>query len=1068
MSRRKIISMTEGIRNALVPSNLVSNPIVNDLALSGRITDMYDRMQQEALARYNADNFQAPVISQPDLNFNVPIEFPTQKSAPKSRAYSMSGSQFTNNLYNAYKTELINSGTRETDADRLALMLTRQSAMETGFGKHIAANHNYGGHRVNGKYINYKDDADYARAHIKLLDKKWSRWRTANNDIEFGKAIHTGNQKYSEIKGSDYGQRMSGTSNKVNDYLNMGRRKLRCGGKVSRPKAFLGAIATVASVAGGLIKNIMAKNQREYDAKVQLANQKYAMGVKEAAAMTEALNQSRDYQENYLNQFRMPYAGGGRRSKISGDVKLTAGGPALNLSTGRLYHYGEELPNGRYIDFGPSHETKNEHGGTGTDWRVNGRPIETKGGEVIDVDDNGMFVYSDDNKVGIPTDKGRIAPAKAILSGINTQFVRNIQQMQNGNFGDTRDTRRRLRSIKGKPYGKDHALIMAMKNGGTATRPVEEIVSSPISGIRRNMANGGRIKAEGGLVTALRNAYNGVRDSWAGDVWRALNANIVNDNQNEQIVFPNGYIYNIPGLQTGAPNYLPGRAGGFRRTDIKGAVNTTRNIANKVTQAVRRSTPKNTPKPTRGHRILNSNEGDLTNLVKKDARGYSWTHSKPFEQTGYTNTHISVDPNKVNPYTGQIPFYTIGDGLRSYPWSTIGGLGLGFGTIAGINYAINNNENQNSYSASENAREEIKRNTNENRNININNSTGGGIRGANYVTSAARGNNSAPFDAIQIGVTPDKLSSVKVNIPIVGAQFYSPAAGARVGRRNRGIAAAGARPNVTPFTPGELSHNIYDNRSPYEIMRDNGFTEQGKNVIAPLEEDTVQRETPVNLNGESDLNVNVSANGNKLDWFNIGLTGLNIGGKLLGGLLTDRSLKNMPTPTAPLSYSAAKLPTVYNITPQLAQNQLLRSRLMSDANESSSSVARYQRRNYANTYVNTLNNNLFGEKTNKENELLAADALNSQAQYTRSISDYNNFLKSYNDYERDRNTLRTYNRDETISGIVRAINDYDTQRRQNISDRLAINWYLSTFKDKDRRYFLRNAGKNLVDFNALG
>lgn len=867
MARRKIISMTEGIRNALVPSNLVSNSIVDNLNLSGRITDMYDRMQQEALTRYNADNFQAPVISQPDFNFSVPIEFPTKKSAPKSKAYSMLGSQFTNNLYNAYKTELINSGTRETDANRLALMLTRQSAMETGFGKHIAANHNYGGHRVNGKYINYKDDADYARAHIKLLDKKWSSWRTANNDIEFGKAIHTGNQKYSEIKGSDYGQRMSGTSNKVNDYLNMGRRKLRCGGKVSRPKAFLGAIATVANVAGGLIKNIMAKNQREYDAKVQLANQKYAMGVKEAAAMTEALNQSRDYQENYLNQFRMPYAGGGRRSKISGDVKLTAGGPALNLSTGRLYHYGEELPNGRYIDFGPNHETKNEHGGTGTDWRVNGKPIETKGGEVIDIDNSEMFVYSDDNKVGIPTDKGRIAPADAILSGIDTQFVRNIQQMQNGNFGDTRGTRRRLRNIKGKPYGKDHALIMAMEKGGKVTRPVEEIVPSPISGIRRNMANGGRIKAEGGIK------------------------------------------------------------------------------------------------------------------VKYDKDGRPWREVKVKNPDGSTSFKMEY----IDGITGE----TI---LNTNRQGTAGG---------GI---------------------------------------GGGVRGVNRPSS-------------QSSYAKQKAAT------------NQPSRGASVGTGRRRLANASARLNITPFTPGGLPRDIYDNRTPYEIMRDNGFTEQGKNVIAPLEEDTVQRETPVNLNRENDLDVNVSANSNRPDWFNIGLTGLNIGGKLLGGLLTDRSLRNMPTPTAPLSYSAAKLPTVYNITPQLAQNQLLRSRLMSDANESSSSIAKSQRRNYANTYVNMLNNNLFGEKTNKENELLAADALNSQAQYTRSISDYNNFLKSYNDYENQRNLLRINNRDNMISGIVGAINDYDAQRRQNASDRLAMNWYLSTLKDEDRRYFLRNAGRNLVRFS---
>jgi hypothetical protein len=109
-----------------------------------------------------------------------------------------------------------------------------------------------------------------------------------------------------------------------------------------------------------------------------------------------------------------------------------------------------------------------------------------------------------------------------------------------------------------------------------------------------------------------------------------------------------------------------------------------------------------------------------------------------------------------------------------------------------------------------------------------------------------------------------------------------------------------------------------------------------------------------------------------------------------------------------------------------------------------------------------LNNALWGQKFNEENKMLTADALNRQSQVNASVKDYNQWLRDKNNLDFQRSILRGQNRDRMISGLIGAFNDYDAQRRQNLSDNLTMNWYLSTLKDADRDYFLRNKNRNLV------
>ena len=178
---------------------------------------------------------------------------------------------------------------------------------------------------------------------------------------------------------------------------------MRLGG---RKKCWIGAaIGAATSIAGSLFGNSAQKREMRRQQSIrdwQDANQ-------EAANMTSVLNNSRDYQEDYLRQFRTA----ARLGKTLGakGIYITDGGDATKIG------------NNTYLLRGGSHEDVNETGQTGIGINVGGNEVEAEGGEVAQKKNGALRIFSAQPILG-----NGMSPAQAILRGYNKDSVFSQQQ----------------------------------------------------------------------------------------------------------------------------------------------------------------------------------------------------------------------------------------------------------------------------------------------------------------------------------------------------------------------------------------------------------------------------------------------------------------------------------------------------------------------------------------------------------------------------------------------------------------------------------------------------------------
>lgn len=178
---------------------------------------------------------------------------------------------------------------------------------------------------------------------------------------------------------------------------------MRLGG---RKKCWIGAaIGAATSIAGSLFGNSAQK--REMRRQQSIRDWKDA--TQEAANMTSVLNNSRDYQEDYLRQFRTA----ARLGKTLGakSIYITDGGNATKIS------------NNTYLLRGGSHEDVNETGQTGIGINVDGNEVEAEGGEVAQKKNGALRIFSAQPILG-----NGMSPAQAILRGYNKDSVFSQQQ----------------------------------------------------------------------------------------------------------------------------------------------------------------------------------------------------------------------------------------------------------------------------------------------------------------------------------------------------------------------------------------------------------------------------------------------------------------------------------------------------------------------------------------------------------------------------------------------------------------------------------------------------------------
>lgn len=173
-----------------------------------------------------------------------------------------------------------------------------------------------------------------------------------------------------------------------------------------RKKCWIGAaIGAATSIAGSLFGAAAQKREMRRQKSIQ----DWQNTTQEAANMTTALNNSQDYQEDYLRQFRTA----ARLGKTLGakGIYITDGGDATKIG------------NNTYLLRGGSHEDVNETGQTGIGINVGGNEIEAEGGEVAQKKNGALRIFSAQPILG-----NGMSPAQAILRGYNKDKVFNAQQ----------------------------------------------------------------------------------------------------------------------------------------------------------------------------------------------------------------------------------------------------------------------------------------------------------------------------------------------------------------------------------------------------------------------------------------------------------------------------------------------------------------------------------------------------------------------------------------------------------------------------------------------------------------
>lgn len=185
---------------------------------------------------------------------------------------------------------------------------------------------------------------------------------------------------------------------------------MRLGG---RKKCWIGAaIGAATSIAGSLFGNSAQKREMRRQQSIR----DWQDATQEAANMTSVLNNSRDYQEDYLRQFRTA----ARLGKTLGakGIYITDGGDATKIG------------NNTYLLRGGSHEDVNETGQTGIGINVGGNEVEAEGGEVAQKKNGALRIFS-----AQPILSNGMSPAQAILRGYNKDKVFNAQQRFKKNNG---------------------------------------------------------------------------------------------------------------------------------------------------------------------------------------------------------------------------------------------------------------------------------------------------------------------------------------------------------------------------------------------------------------------------------------------------------------------------------------------------------------------------------------------------------------------------------------------------------------------------------------------------------
>lgn len=159
----------------------------------------------------------------------------------------------------------------------------------------------------------------------------------------------------------------------------------------------------------------------------------------------------------------------------------------------------------------------------------------------------------------------------------------------------------------------------------------------------------------------------------------------------------------------------------------------------------------------------------------------------------------------------------------------------------------------------------------------------------------------------------------------------------------------------------------------------------------------------------------------------------NIGGNIATTLINKRALNKMQAPLQPISQTATKLRTNYNINPQLDNLRETAARYEEAVNNNTASSRTALARNQQNRFATALNtNNLYGTKENEETKLINADRLNQQEVANKNVEAYNAWQDKVNAFK---NTI-TEKKAENLVGLTQGITSGITSTIENVQQRM--------------------------------
>lgn len=222
---------------------------------------------------------------------------------------------------------------------------------------------------------------------------------------EYNDALQEANAMSSQFKGSlatnqDYNTQYN------TEYKLGGRRSI----KGNRPKAFVGtAIAVGATLASSIIGSLLSNSAKKRAAERQRRAENYNNTLQEASQLTQSLTGTEEVNNDYQRQFNTQAKFGSRR-KLREQPVITDGGDAVKIG------------NGTFLLRGSSHEDINESGNTGIGISVGNKEIEAEGGEIAQIKNNQLRIFS-----GAPILDG-VSPVEAILAGADKNKVFDAQE----------------------------------------------------------------------------------------------------------------------------------------------------------------------------------------------------------------------------------------------------------------------------------------------------------------------------------------------------------------------------------------------------------------------------------------------------------------------------------------------------------------------------------------------------------------------------------------------------------------------------------------------------------------